>query len=89
MVARLTELLEALRAERALPLGRRETRADDQQLESAIDKVTQARQRVEEGNGPRAEALMAEVARLVGDGWSYTSPLANEVLACAQRLRRP
>ena len=79
----MSDLLEAVRAERAKPQPDRGTRATDAQL----DLVSEALARAAAEGDAAVRDKAAEVGRVVADGWSYTDPLSERVLAWADKVR--
>jgi hypothetical protein len=82
----LAHLLVALQAERTCSRTQRATGASDESLDSAVDRVTRAGDRLCGGDRTGAVRLLDELTHEVVDSWAYTPP-ANDVVACVQALR--
>lgn len=81
----LERLHDLLEVERARPVGDRESRATDDQLDGALRMVTRAREA--DGAATVEADQLAQLAHWISDGWPF-STFGADVLERVQALRR-
>jgi hypothetical protein len=88
LIERVEAVIETLNAERALAPAIRTTRADDTQLEFALDLLQGLRARIARHEPPSGEFAHPNLSRMVTESWNLSSPLARDLVEVEQLYLR-
>jgi hypothetical protein len=77
---RIDAVIESLKAERELAPSVRTSRADDDQLDFAIELMMGIQKRLAASEPPSGLFSYPNLARMVTDSWNLLSPLSGELV---------
>jgi hypothetical protein len=85
---RIDAAIETLKAERAIAPPARTTRADDAQLDFALELLHDIQARIAQKQPPSGQFAHANLSRLVTESWNLSSPLSRELVDLEQLYLR-